>query len=195
MAVLIEAISVVIRGDRLLAAFGNDWSAFKGIVPNRTLCADEELARVGFMVPAEAKAFVETLQRRGLVYLMDGAAQDLIVVDQLHGPVANCDWVDFGQISLGGDSQQRVSACRLKGSTQPVVITPDGWKFEQSLSSSFGFVPNEHVDKSLTLVRQKDGLEVFHNRLTGKTCSLAVPAQESRHGMIKPGQRAARATS
>jgi hypothetical protein len=168
MAVLLEGISVVIRCDRLLAAFGNDWNAFKRTVPNRTLCADDELARVGFMAPADVRLFVDALQRRGLTYLVDGVAQDLIVVDQLRGPVANCDWVEFGHINLDRDPKKRVSACRLKGSTESVVITPEDWTFEQSLSSSFGFVSNEHADKSLTLVRQQDGLEVYHNRLTGK---------------------------
>ena len=168
MAVLVEAISVVIRYDRLLEAFGNDWEAFKRIVPNKTLCADNELARVGFMAPDDVRAFVETLQRRALTYLVDGAAQDLIVVDQLRGPVAACDWVDFGQINIEGDPRKRVAACRLTESTQSVVVTPEGWTFEKSLSSSFGFVPNEHLGKSLTLKRDEDGLEVYHNRLTGK---------------------------
>jgi hypothetical protein len=81
----------------------------------------------------------------------------IIVVDQQRGPVAECDWVEFGQISLGGDPQKRVSACRLKGSTQSVIVTPDGWTFEQSLSSSFGFVPNEHLDRSLPLSAIRTG--------------------------------------
>jgi hypothetical protein len=168
MAVLVEAISVVIRCDRLLGAFGNDWEAFKRIVPNKTLCADNELARVGFMSPDDVRVFVETLHRHGLTYLLDGAAQDLIVVDQLRGPVAACDWVEFGHISLDGDQKKRVAACRLSESTQSVVVTPEGWTFEQSLSSSFGFVPSQHIEKSLTLKRDENGLEVYHNRLTGK---------------------------
>jgi hypothetical protein len=82
--------------------------------------------------------------------------------------VAKCDWVEFGQISLGGDPKKRVSACRLKRSTQSVIVMPDGWTFEQSLSSSFGFVPNEHLDRSLTRVGHKDGLDTYRSRLTGK---------------------------
>jgi hypothetical protein len=168
MAVLAEGISVVIRADRLLAAFESDWGAFKAIVPNKTLCADDELVRVGFMVPVDVKAFVDGLAARGLTYVADGAAQDLVVVDQMRGPLVRCDWVEFGQIRLGGDPKQRVAACRLVGSTQSVVITPEGWSFEKSVSSSFGFVPNEQGEKSLTFLRYQDGMEVYHNRLTGK---------------------------
>lgn len=168
MAVIVEGISVVIRCDRLLTAFGNDWAAFKRIVPNRTLCADNELVRVGFMVPADVKTFVEILQSSGLAYLVDGAAKDLIVIDQLRGPVVKCDWVEFGHVNLAGELKKWVAACQLSGSRQSRVFTPEGWVFEESLSSSFGFVPNEHIEKSLTLKRGEDNLEVYYNRLTGK---------------------------
>lgn len=53
MAVLIEANSVVIRADRLLSVIGS-WEAFKQQIPNRTLCADGELVRVGFMLSEDA---------------------------------------------------------------------------------------------------------------------------------------------
>ena len=168
MAVLAEGISVVIRADRLLQLFENDWDAFKAIVPNQTLCADNELVRVGFMVAADVKAFVDGLAAHGLIYVAEGAAQDLAVVDQMRGPLVRCDWIEFGQIELDGDPKQRVAACRLVGSTQSVVITPEGWSFEKSLSSSFGFVPNEQDGKSLTFLRHQDGMDVYHNRLTGK---------------------------
>jgi hypothetical protein len=36
------------------------------------------------------------------------------------------------------------------------------------LSASFGFVPDPHLDKSLTFLRHQDGLDVYWNRLSGK---------------------------
>ena len=168
MAVLIEGISVVIRGDRLLAAFNNNWDAFKEIVPNKTLCADNELIRVGFMVPPDVKDFNKRLAGHGLIYLADGVAQDLVVVDQMRGPLARCTWVEFGHINLDGDPKQRVAACRLVGSTQSVVITPPGWTLGGSLSSSFSFVPTGQSEKSLVFLRHQEGMEVYRNRLTGK---------------------------
>src|SRR5262245_3674984 len=136
MAVLIEAISVVIRADALLPAFGSDWECFKQTVPNGTLCADGELARVGFMTPEDAEHYVKKLEVKGLRYLENGQAKNIIVVDQLRGPTASCDWVEFGHISLDDDTRKRVAACRLKGSTSNRLVTPDGWQFETSLSCS-----------------------------------------------------------
>jgi len=141
MAVLAEAISVVIRVDALFRAFG-DWNASERAVPNNSHCADGEIARVGFMTPVDVTAYVGSLATRGLVYLDNGTAIDLVVVDQQRGPMAPCEWVEFGQINLDGDLAKRVSACRLRGSSVKQIVTPDGWRFEKSLSASFGFVPN-----------------------------------------------------
>ena len=51
MAFLVEAISVIVRCDAIERAYETGWDGFLEDVPNRTLCADPELARVGFMHP------------------------------------------------------------------------------------------------------------------------------------------------
>ena len=139
MAVLIEAISVVVRSEPLLDRFGNDWERFKNEVPNQTLCADGEIVRVGFMVPIDVQRFVEGLERHGLQYLREGRSVDLVVVDQIRGPMVPCDWIEFGHVSVGSGRQNRVAVCRLKGSLATQVVMPEGWQFESSLSASHGF--------------------------------------------------------
>jgi hypothetical protein len=168
MAVLVEAISVIIRADVLLTAYKSDWNAFKASVPNATLCADDELIRVGFMSPTDVEGYVRKLRERGLTYIVEGVARDLVVVDQLRGPLTRCEWIEFGHVNLGRDRNKRVATCRLKGSTQMVVVTPEGWTFEKSLTASFGFVPNPHLEKSLTFLRHENGMDVYRNQLTGK---------------------------
>jgi len=141
MAVPIEAISVVIRANRLLAAFGDDWDAFRRTVPNQTLCADGELVRVGFMTPSEG--YAKLLESHGLRYLRDGGGEDIVVVDQLRGPVVACDWIEWGHVDLNNNPRQRVASCRLRGSTLQQILRPEGWTFEKSLSCTYGFVPTE----------------------------------------------------
>jgi len=51
MAVLVEAISVVVRRDAIDRSFGGGWRAFVSCVPNTTLSTDDQLARVGFTSP------------------------------------------------------------------------------------------------------------------------------------------------
>lgn len=167
MAVLIEAISVVIRADSLLKSFNNDWEAFKAIVPNQTLCADNEIVRVGFMTPADVESFIKKIETYGLVFLRNDEAFDIVVVVQMRGPTKNCNWIEFGHVNMSSEGQ-RVAACRLVGSELMQVVIPPDWDFEKSLSSSYGFVPTEHADKGLKFIRHENGLDVYLNPVTGK---------------------------
>ena len=171
MAVLIEAISVVVRADAILRAF-DDWEAFKALAPNRTLCADGELCRVGFMDPHDIQRFIHVLETRSLIFQRDGRAVDIVVVDQLRGPTTTCDWVEFGHVPHEGGAG-RIACCRLNGSPLTHVSMPDGWLYEESLSSSYGFVPSEHVDSSLRFLRHEDGLDVYLSPLSDQEVYVA----------------------
>jgi hypothetical protein len=164
MAVLVEAISVIVRVDSINEKFPCGWIGFKDHVPNQTLCADNELARVGFMTPEDVKNFVGALECAGLVYRDGGKAKDLVVVDQLRGPAVPCDWIEFGIVG----NEERVAACRLVGSAQTVLMRPEGWSFQGSLSQTYGFMPNEAEGKSLRFLRHEDGIDVYLNVLTGR---------------------------
>ena len=167
MAVLIEGTSVVVRVDALLQRFPGGWEAFKHIVPNQTLCADNEIVRIGFMSPQDVEPFVKKLQAAGLEFLRDGEAIDIAVADQIRGLMSKCTWLEFGQVDMSGKGQ-RVAACRLVGSQLMQVVTPPGWQFEGSLSSTFGFVPSEHAAKGMKYLRHENGLDVYLNPITGK---------------------------
>ena len=168
MAVLIEAISVVIRGEALLAAFGGDWQRFKTTVPNATLCADGELVRVGFMTPDDAKRYIGTLEAEGLRHLEDDEGTDIVIVEQFQGPLSPCNWIEFGHVSLDGDPQQRVATCRAKGSIVMRIVNPLDWTFESSLSREYGYVPHSGIDKTLEFLRHENGIDVYWNKLTGE---------------------------
>jgi hypothetical protein len=163
MAVLVEGISVVVRLDAIAQKVPGGWNAFKERVPNQTLCADNELARVGFMTPDDVKSFVSSLQGLGLIYREGDAALDMVVVDQLIGPLVPCVWIEYGHT---GD-KERVAARRLAGSSQTVLMRPEGWKYEGSLSQTHGFVPTGAEGKSVKFLRKEDGVDVYLNLLTG----------------------------
>jgi len=168
MAVLVEGISVIIRRKIIEEKFPGGWDAFVEDVPNQTLCADDELARIGFMSPADVRAYVKHLEGHGFKYLSQERAVDLVVADQLQGPVTQCDWGQFGHVAVGGNESQQVAACRAVGSTLKMLIFPDGWQYEGSLSQSFGFVPEDRPENGLTFLRRENNLDVYHNSLTGK---------------------------
>jgi hypothetical protein len=160
MPVLIEAISVVCRIDSIEQKFNDGWDAFARLIPNQTLTRDNELVRVGFMSPDDVKAFVDQLQAHGLQFLVDDQAVDIAVVDQVQGFMSICAWLEFANIDLN-DAGQRIAVVRFAGTSSEEVAIPAGWVFERSLSSSFGFVPNEYKEKALKFLRHERDLDVY----------------------------------
>ena len=169
MSVLIEAISVVIKADRLLESFPGGWDSFRDSITNDTLCADGELVRVGFMAPGAVEDFVLALERLGLVNLnAEGKAVDIVVVDQQRGFAASCDWAELGHIEHANYPGKYAAVCWLKNGSQEQAIFPPGWKFEESLSFNFEFVESSRELDDLMYLRTENGLRVYRNLKTGK---------------------------
>ena len=95
-------------------------------------------------------------------------------------------WLEFGHVEIDGN---RVATCRLAGSDDNIIIKPEGWKFEESLSASYIFVPEKSEGKSLQFLRHENGLEVFLNLMTGKEVYLG------REGKIPPSSPTGRKES
>lgn len=112
MAVLVEAISVVVRCDSIDARYSGGRKRFLSIVPNDTLCTDDDLVRVGFMSPSEVEAFIRQLEKDGLTFTRKGQAVDIAVVDQKRGPTIQAKWLEFAHLTLGG-TDNKVAACWL----------------------------------------------------------------------------------
>ena len=102
MAVLVEAISVVIRKDAIRSKIPGGEKRFKLLIPNATYCDDGEVARVGFLAPPDVQKFVEELVDAGLTFVEDGKCVDLVVCDQQTGPIRDCDWIEFAHLRFEG---------------------------------------------------------------------------------------------
>lgn len=169
MAVLVEAISVIVRRNAITERFSGGWRRFIATVPNSTLCSDEGLARVGFMSPPDVEAYVSRLEKGGLTFVRDGQAVDMAVVDQMRGPTMPAEWLEFARLSLGG-TENKVAACWLfegprvvAGIHMPTngmsIATPDGWTYEDSLSANFKFVENEATQENMTFLRHENSTD------------------------------------
>ena len=166
MAVLAEGISVVVRFDSIARLMDDDWSKFVAIVPNQTLCCDNELARVGFMAPTDVEAFVRTLEAHGFRYVVDGKAVDLVVVDQQTGPAVECDWVECAHYQCN-EAGEGALGCRLVGGSEESFFAPEGWQFEGSLSQKFGFQPTADAEQRYRFLRNEGGIDVYLDTSTG----------------------------
>jgi hypothetical protein len=172
VAVLVEAFSVVVRRDAIGERFAGGWHGFLDQVPNRTLCSAPELARVGFMSPADVEAYTSTLEAGGLLLRKDGKAVDFTVVDQLRGPTLPTPWLEFGKIETGG---MKISACWRARQSPKQIAVPDGWKYEGSLSAQPEFADETTNHDRLKFIRRKDGLDLYMDLSAGKEVFIRRP--------------------
>jgi hypothetical protein len=163
MAVLCEAISVVIRRDSINTYYRGGWDKFFEAIPNQTFCTDGELIRIGFLNPNEVKVFVDAIVDSGLQFQADKKIlglftksrkiNDIIIVDQHQGPLAPCSWVEFGKFKVG-DSKSDVSMCWLFegeriatglhfNSKSMELATPEGWTPKDSSGLKFFTSPEK----------------------------------------------------
>lgn len=167
MSVLVEAHSVIIRCQAVHQRHEGGWQQFVAEVPNRTFCSDGEIARVGFMSPADADAYLRHLGSRGLHVCGRGAAADMVRVFQLGGCKEPCEWLEMLRFSsechLG-----TVVGCRLRGGGETTLATPARWKFEGSLSQTFGIFPDPANNPGVKFLRHESGVDVYYDTLAEK---------------------------
>lgn len=168
MAVLIEAISVVIRCESIARRFSGGVENFIASVPNGTLCSDGELACVNFMVPDDVKKYVEYLVGHGLIFKEFGTAVDLVVVDQKRGMAFDCEWAIFGEADWNNNPECPISVCQYSPSNIKHVVVPGGWDYVSSLSATSNFVDGENIPSGLKFVRRDGDLDVLRDESTGQ---------------------------
>ena len=127
MAVLCEMVSVIVRRDSIQYYYEGGEPAFFRAIPNRSMCRDLELVRVGFMTLDAASEYVAELVENGLQYhagddnsdvcVPKRAFSDIVVVDQLHGPLTACEWIVFDHVTLPQDNYTVMACCLSEASS------------------------------------------------------------------------------
>jgi len=57
-----------VRRDSIDARYSVGWQRFLIAVSNNTLCADDDLVRVGFISPTDVNAFIRQLEKDGITF-------------------------------------------------------------------------------------------------------------------------------
>jgi tetratricopeptide (TPR) repeat protein len=136
------------------------------------------------MHPQDVKDFVEQIEVCGLVYLQDGKPADIAVVDQLRGPIIECDWLLFDHLT---SSEGNIAVAYLNGDDVPQrVAIPSGWTYAASLSQQHTFIPNHELNDKLSKASNKDGIATIEDESTGKklymgSTTLGEREKELRH--------------
>jgi hypothetical protein len=129
MAVLCEAISVIVPTSFLEQRYDEGVAGYAEEVPNATFCSDGVLTRVGFMSPLDVEAWVDHLIRNGFEFLDESEEWfvDVAIVDQIHGLTAGCTWLVTEELA---GVRWVWSASEEPGE----LIAPEGWVPENSRS-------------------------------------------------------------
>ncbi|HSD62294.1 MAG TPA: hypothetical protein VLB50_00790 [Ignavibacteriaceae bacterium] len=168
MAVLIEGITVIIKAKPLLEKYPGGWEKFLVDVPNNTLCYDDEIVAVAFMFEEDACEYIYSLEKCGLVYLKNGAAQDLDVVSQVEDVERSCPWLEFGNMRIDDDPQKQILICSLKETQVKKVVLPGNWNYEHSLSKNKISFSAEEAAGRFVRLKKEDGIETYYDLKTGK---------------------------
>jgi hypothetical protein len=114
------------------------------------------------MTPEDVEYFVESLKASGLVFLKNGHAVDLAVVDQFEGATTPCDRLEFAG-PPSGEPTKRLFSCRLAGSACTKCSFPFGWE-----PSDLTFVPTDEIPERLELVEREDAMDTYFDHSTGQ---------------------------
>lgn len=162
MCVLIEGISVVVKARSLEEKYTGGVAAYAATCPNDTYCADRDLVRIGFMSPYDVQRWVTDLEQQGLIFVQERQCVDVAVVDQVSGPTAPCDWLEFGRQPEG------YTVAWLTGTEPHEVEVPEGWTEAQSLSDSHRRLTFDQMKRELFYLRREGDTDVFADQKTGK---------------------------
>lgn len=166
MAVLAEAISVIVRVDVIEDAIPGGVAGFRALVPNGSFCTDGRLVRVGFVAPADVGTFYEYLGQFGLRLQGDEGFVDIAVVDQHQGPTLPCTWLRFERHAEGYSSVRLVDEPMSQS-----VSAPEGWTPENS--AKLKFTPTEEANEHFIGMGSENGVEMLLDTRTGQFTYLA----------------------
>lgn len=174
MAVLVEGISTIIRKEAININVKGGWNRFLNLVPNQTLCFDDQLARVGFMSPFDVEKFARRLQDVGLELLENDEFIDFAIVDQRIGPTRACKWLEFSHITFFNPAMT-VAICefisdsgRQAKNHSINVAFPENWDYERSLSRECKFYQVKEMQNKLKFLRSEKGGDIYMDLKTGE---------------------------
>ena len=146
MAVLIENISIITRKDSLDQKFPGGW---RGLFESydsvwHDIFYDDETVCISYRHAPYVKEFIEHLESNNLIFMQNGQATDIAIVDSIHGLLTPASWLEFSRIK-DADKKIEIAACWIfKGNSKESEIhaffensnlcTPENWNYTGSFS-------------------------------------------------------------
>jgi hypothetical protein len=191
MAVLIEALSVVIKDSSLSTKYIGGIEDFIIQIPNDTYCTDGQVHRIAFMNPLDVQHFVEHLEKRGLVFIIDGKYIDIVVVDMIKGPIRKCDWLGFAREKFfGGQTgfkkveedfsivwllpQNGFYGIPIDNNGEYEIAVPSYWTPDKAIYGN-NFIPNDEIKLRFIEFGGENGVTKFWDASAGNVVDVGRP--------------------
>lgn len=178
MAVLIEAISVVIQIETIAEKYPGGIERYIDDCPNRTLCMDETIVRVGFMTGVDAQDYIESLECLGFSCAVGDEFDEIAVVDQFDGLFLPCDWLEHLKLVIF-EGDMRLSICKSKGKSIGDIAFPLGWRYETSLSKRTLSVDSKHLEERMVFLRSEGEVDYYLDTLSGEEMFVHHPVRKN----------------
>lgn len=154
MAIPIEGFTVVARKARIEHLLEDD--AIE--IPNVTALGDDDIWRCCFMAEADARAFMQSLEKLDL-NVSQGPDSDVVLVNEFDRSVdPYCEWL----VTARWD---KAVIAWMAGTRPESIVAREGW--DPKVGSRLSFRPSYSLD-NLEFLRLENNVEVFLNRETGE---------------------------
>lgn len=179
MAVLVEAISVLVTHSALQERFPGGQAAYQQTCPNSSYCSDGKICRVSFMVFEDAVRYTNALAKHGFAEPWSNGSREIAVVDESEGFLTPCDWLRI-DLRTFLDDQGRVFGATIAGlpDEEPVTFSaPAQWRPRR-----FERVTKEDLEQNYEVLRvdrtpDNGGTVVaYRHRETGGVIYVGRPA-------------------
>lgn len=191
MAVLTEALSVIIKDSSIKNKFIGGTREFFKTIPNNTYCSDGQIHRLGFMRPRDTEDYIFNLERNGLIFTLGDNCVDLAVVDMLKGPTMSCKWLGFARQKFFSGSKKYehsdeefsiswllpesgVYGIPVNNNWECTISVPSKWTPDKAIYGT-NFIPSERLNDSLIEVGNEKGLVKYFYAATGQFVYIGKP--------------------
>ena len=128
MAVLVQAVTVIIVNSALEQRFPGGLRAFEQSWSGPTYCSDGRISAVAFMSLEDARRFTTLLAARGFADPWATPARDIAVAIQGQGLLTPADWLKVDRRALDETpNAPEVTTARLVGEELETFSAPPGW--------------------------------------------------------------------
>jgi hypothetical protein len=161
MPVVIEGFDVLALNRVLETCYPTGVAGFAADAGRSRFCTDRTLAKAAFDTKAEALAFAQYLQQRGLIPSIGDSAEDFAILTKNLHFMARCNWIMPG-------TYQGVPIAWSPGARPSRIVVPEGWRRRREPWLPPPQLEAHELDSRLEFLRKEGPHDIYRDRFTNQ---------------------------